>query len=554
MQALDVFPMTDRFQFGAAVRSRSWEWLFALRKRLSVDLQLVDDGYTPLLVAPGEPGEAAVDTLLSSGTAGLRQAIATAIRTRTPQAASVDRLQLVAVPVTLDRNVSGALVVARRGADDPPSERDRRELELVGFWLTNAVEAHLQSPPAAEGDLDRLSALCRLLADAPALRSDRDIVAAFVETLAVWHDLEAYGYVETARDEYVRNVALAGADPARTPAVIPTALLPELSEPTRLAKSDIDRLGFTGGEDVVLARVGEGAGSWLVAITGPIPAEELTRVGLYVSLLDQAVARAIQATTAHVLATLSNHLLVDSGNPEEQARQGLRQVQQALGMSTAAFSVVSRTGAPLLHVGAPIAATDLAEGPQAGKVVIIRRDPQQYTMALVGGWSAEHRVTQQENHVAHAAADLLESWVRRLVRQSHRAGDRRGSRRGFDDVMERYARLAVDGGVPVTAIVMAFTDAIFRPELTQARVVSLRAQLRGGDLVGQLGDGEVGVLLHDTAAAQVDALIRRIRELLDREGVPAAHVSIGAASRNPGESSGHALAQEARQRVRQLRQ
>ena len=130
----------------------------------------------------------------------------------------MDRLQTVIVPVTLDRVVSGALIVARaRPAEDQPLERVRSELELVGFWLTNAIEAHLQSPPAAQGDLDRLSALCRLLADdvrAPA-ESDRDIVATFVETLAVWHDLEGYGYVETAQRRYVRDVALPGADPAQ---------------------------------------------------------------------------------------------------------------------------------------------------------------------------------------------------------------------------------------------------------------------------------------------------------------------------------------------------
>jgi len=51
MPAVDVSPMTDRFRFGAAVRSRSWEWLFALRKRLNLELQLVDDGLATLLSA-----------------------------------------------------------------------------------------------------------------------------------------------------------------------------------------------------------------------------------------------------------------------------------------------------------------------------------------------------------------------------------------------------------------------------------------------------------------------------------------------------------------------
>jgi hypothetical protein len=533
--------MTDRFQFGAAVRSRSWEWLFALRKRLNLELLLVDDGQAPLLSAGGP--SAAVDSLLSSAP-GVRLAVTAAVRTRSPQAASVDRLQTVVVPVTLDRVVSGALIVARRTAEDQPMERVRSELELVGFWLTNAIEAHLQSSPAAEGDLDRLSALCRLLDDTSTQRSDRDIVAAFVEALAVWHDLECYGYVETVRDDYVRDVALPGAEPERSPATIALGALPELSDVTRLAKSDIDRLGFTVGEDVVVARIGEGSGSWLIAICGSIQSDEAPRLALYVSLLDQAMTRVTQAATAAVLATLSSHLLADSENPAEQARRALLQLQTALAMTGAAFTVTSRTGAPVLHVGGAYTAADLTEGGRADRVVIIRRDPQQYAMALVGSWSADHHVTQQESHVAHAAADVLESWVKRLVRQS-RAGDRRTTRHGFDEVLERAARNAVQDGIPVTALVISFGDATLRPDLTQARAVRIREHLRGGDLVGRLGDGEVGVLLYDTSDAQADMPIVRLRRLLERES----NVFIGMATRKPGEPTVNALAQEARQQT-----
>jgi GGDEF domain-containing protein len=546
MPALDVSSVTDRVEFGAAVRSRSWEWLFALRKRLNLELQLVDDGQAPVLSAGGK--SAAVDSLLSSAP-GVRLAVTAAMRTRTPQAASVDRLQTVVVPVTLDRGVSGALIVARRTAEDQPLERVRSELELVGFWLTNAIEAHLQSPPAAEGDLDRLSALSRLMDDASAGRSDRDLVAAFVEALAVWHDLEAYGYVETMGEEYVRDVALPGAELARTPATIALAALPEVSDATRLVRTDIDRLGFAMGEDVVLARVGEGRGSWLVAIGGSIQSDELPRLGLYVSLLEHAVTRTTQAATAHVLAALSSDLLVDSENPAEQARRALLHVQTALGMASAAFTITSRTGAPILHVGASYSAADLTDGGRADRVVIIRRDPQQYAMALIGNWSADHHVTLQEGRVALAAADLFEAWGRRLVHQS-RAEDRRATRRGFDEVLERAVRNAVQDGITVTAVVISFGDATLRPDVTQARAVRIRQHLRGSDLVGRLGEGEVGVLLHDTAADQAEALVVRVRQLLERDGVPLADVVIGMATRQPGDVTVNALAQDARQRAR----
>jgi len=537
--------MTDRVQFGAAVRSRSWDWLFALRKRLNVELQLVDDGQSPLLTASG----GGVDVPLSGEASGLRLAISTAIRTRTPQPAAVGRVQTVIVPVTLDRVVSGALVVARRTPPEQAVESVRSQLELVGFWLTNAIEAHLQSPPAAQGDLDRVSALCRLLADDSAAHSDRDIVRTFIEALAVWHDLEACGYVETD-DEYVREVSLPGADPSHTPAAIPRTALPELDEVVRLARSDSDRLGFSGASDVVLAHLGTGPGSWLVAITGSVESDELQRLNLYVTLLDQAVARATQATMADVLAKVSTLLLADLGNPEEQARQAVGHVQTALAMSRAALTATSRTGAPLFHVGPAFAAADLAAGSGDGKIVIIRRDPQQYAMALVAEWPADHRVTQRENHVVEAVAGLFESWVRRLVRQSAHAGDRRASSRGFDEVLERFARDAVQGGIPVTAVVIAFGDAAFRPEVTQARVARIREHLRGSDLVGRLGAGDVGLLLQDTAAAQAEALMARVRRVLEREGVPPGQVSIGMATRRPGDPVTGALAEEARQRAR----
>jgi len=556
MSALDVSPLADRFQFGAAVRSRSWEWLFALRKRLNVEVQLVDDAQAPLLIAPG--GSEAVDALLSGHEPGVRLAISTAIRTRTPQAASADHLQTVVVPVTLDRIVSGALVVARRVPVDDPAVRG--QLELIGFWLTNAIEAHLQSPPAAQGDLDRLSALCRLLDDVSARKSDRDMVSTFIETLAVWHDLEGYGYVDAANG-YVRDVALPGADTTQSPEVIAHAALPELDDITRLARSDIERLGFAGGGDVALARVGEGA--WLIAIAGPIESDEVQRLSLYVSLLDQAVARATQTAAATLLAVLSRQLLADSANPEEQARQAIREVQASLGLTSAGFTVTSRTGGKLLHVGSVFTAADLAAGSGAGKVVIIRRDPQQYAMAFVADWSADHHVTQQENHIAHVVADLLESWVGQLVRQSPRIGDRRVARRGFDEVLERFALDAVQNGIPVTAVVISFGDAAFRPDVTQARVASLREHLRGGDLVGRLGEGDIGVLLHDTTAAQAEAMVGRLRPLLEkgpgdkerRQGVPGDSVSlgqvaIGMATRRPGDPATGALAQEARQRAR----
>jgi GGDEF domain-containing protein len=103
----------------------------------------------------------------------------------------------------------------------------------------------------------------------------------------------------------------------------------------------------------------------------------------------------------------------------------------------------------------------------------------------------------------------------------------------------------------VTAAVLSFADAVAKPDVTQARVIRLREHLRGGDLVGRLGDSEVGVLFHDAASRDARALRDRIHRVLEGDGVPLNQVSIGIASRNPGESTADSLTEEARQRAAQ---
>jgi GGDEF domain-containing protein len=81
-------------------------------------------------------------------------------------------------------------------------------------------------------------------------------------------------------------------------------------------------------------------------------------------------------------------------------------------------------------------------------------------------------------------------------------------------------------------------------------VVRLREHLRGGDLVGRLSAGDVGVLLQDASAAQAGFAVARLRRLLERDGVSLVQVALGTASRNPGDAVPGALAEEARENAR----
>jgi hypothetical protein len=263
---------------------------------------------------------------------------------------------------------------------------------------------------------------------------------------------------------------------------------------------------------------------------------------VYLALLDQSIARAMDASMAHVVTAVSKQLIDDAGRPEEQAGRAVEDMQERLNMSSAALTVTTAAGAPLVRVGsAPAQAGDAGR-----QLTIVRRAPE-YTMAMLGGWSTGRHVTRQEHQAAHASADLMESWVRRILRQSRDTGERRASLRNFDDVFERFARQALDGGVPVAAVVLASPDAVFRPDLTQERITRLREHVRAADLVGRLGDGEIGVLLHDTPAAHAEAAALRLEWLLKAAGdATPASMLVGVASRDPGETNPTALVQQAR--------
>jgi hypothetical protein len=549
MSTIQVSPPAGRSQFPAAVQRRSWEWLLALRRRLNVDLEIVDDRQEPLLAPPPSPISANIPGFLAAGAPGLREAISTVMQTGTRQGLSIDAVQVVCVPLTVGRTVEGALILAQQRADSVSAERARGALDLMGFWLSNAVEAHLASPSSEEGDLDRLSSLCRLLDDSTTHRSDRDIVTAFSEALAIWHDLETYGYIETARGEFVREVSLAGVDPSKSPQAIQRTSLPEGAVLHRISRLDVERLGFSNDQDLVMMRLADKAGAWVIVVCGAISSSDIPKLGRYFSLLEQAIGRASGASTSRVVAAMARHLLDDGQPVEGQARRALDEVQDALGMSSAALSISSASRAPLVSVGSapPIAeAGDLVDGRH---LTISRRLPQHYTMSLVAEWPVARRVTRHEHQVAHAAADLFESWARRIVRQARDPGERRSAARSYDQDLERFAEQAVGSGIPVTAVVLSFSDAALKPGATQARIVRLREKVRPTDIVGRLGDGEIGMLLHNAPGGEARAVTARLRRALQEgNGLESSvKVSVGYATREPGQMKPGPLAQEARE-------
>src|SRR5262245_52131988 len=116
--------------FETAVRERSWDWLLELRRRLKVDLQLVDKRYAALLPFTATGATVNVSSLLEQGEPTLRTAIGSAMQSRQPQATAIHGLQVVSLGLAMEKNASGALVIGRALPEGHDVEASRTQLQL----------------------------------------------------------------------------------------------------------------------------------------------------------------------------------------------------------------------------------------------------------------------------------------------------------------------------------------------------------------------------------------------------------------------------------------
>jgi hypothetical protein len=552
MQSSDVQSQSDHISFDDAVRSRAWEWLVALQRRLNVDLYLVDARYTPTLL-PGTQQTTAAGRLLAAGSAPLQAAVAATLRTKTPHAVVIEGVQVVAIGLPAGDHARGALVLARtlveRGA---APQQVRGELELLGLWLSGAIAAHLSSATIGADGAERLSVLVRLLGDVAANGSDRDLVSRLADVLAVWHDIELFGYVQTDRDTFVREVSLPGADESKVPASIAAAALPQATDLRRLAWAEIDALGFSSTQEVLAAKVpgADGAHAWLLLMVAPAP-QDVRRLGAYVTFLAQAAAQAAAVSTARLVAAITEILVDSEDETEAPLALALGALRDALRARSVGVVATAATGAPLVRVTVPVQRESGEMSPEddEGELVVVRRVPDEFTMVLAVAQVQKRAITPHERCVTRAAADLLQAKMRRIVRHRGRASERRADGRSFGDVIDRLAEQVVERGSTVSAIVVSNAHAAFQPGITQRWVARIRGSLRAADLVGMLGEGEVALLLPDTADEQAREVATRVARLAQEAGEFGPRMQLGIASRRPGQEWAGTIIQQARENV-----
>jgi hypothetical protein len=533
--------------FEVAVRDRSWDWLLELRRRLKVDLLLVDSRAAVLLPALGEQA-ARLSAMLEHGEASLLAAIATAVRERTSQALDLGGLQIICVPVMTDRNACGALLVGRVSPPRQDPGASRAQLELVASWLTAAVDAHLLSPPAFQSSgLNRVAPLAQLLGQASQRESDRELIRLFGEAIAVWHDIEVSGYVETPAGAFARDVTLPGTKKGERPAMIAGVGLPDSTDLTRLPQGHLDRFGLPVNDDVYVRRFkGANGRAWLLVFTGEIGAYDVQRLSAYVALLDLALSLATTAFTSRIVTAISGRLAIAGAVPEMQATQALEELRTSLGAAAATLVIEGKNGVPVLRVSCAAGGADGEGDTGAFRLVLVKRSELHYTTTVSLGRRESLQFTPRDYAAAGTAAAAFDAWAHVTFGGASTRRERRVASHGFPELLQRSAREALDRGSPVAAVVLLIRDAASLPGSTQRWVGGIRGQMRASDLVGMMGEGEIGLLMRDTGAEQAKGIAERLRIVVG--GEPGREsVLVGVAGRNPGHGTADGIVHDARE-------
>jgi hypothetical protein len=397
--------------------------------------------------------------------------------------------------------------------------------------------------PSPRASVDDIASLARVLDTTASQRTDRELVSAFAAALAFWKQVDVYGYVMTANGTFAADVAPPAPSQPKMPASIPVAVLPSASALTPLSPSQIAASGITHGPDVFVARIPDGDFPWLIVCCGAISPPEAQRLALYVRLLDQLMRTVIADATMTLINAISAHLLEQREVAADAAGAALDAVIAGTGMASSALKVTTGFGAPLLQVGQAEPPSGAPTG--TSRLVTVRRVPNRYTLTLVLTANEGRRITRQQRDIVESAANLLDAWVRGVLARLQQR-DRRSASKTFDEVLDRFAGHALEHGSTVSMIVMLMADAACFPGLTQQWIARIRATMRGSDIVGMLGEGEVALLLHDTGRDRADAVALRVVKMLDTTRYPSPVVATGVASRAPGGAGGAGFVAEAR--------
>jgi hypothetical protein len=519
------------------VHNSVWPYLLEVHRRLKVSIELVDENLTPLLSSQGDR------SLLDAGRAfdrieePFKEAIARSMQSLQPEVLGLETSPAVCVPVIGRAGVAVGAVLVTSTVVPRTSDRDgAAKLVRIGTWLAGAVSRQLNASARMDtSELDRFSSLYRLLKQAAASGSEREVMRVFVEALAVWQDAESWAYVVDLTGRYVLDVALPGSDRTSVPAVIEgDRFTPGQSTP-QLSPVDLESMGFRS--DAIMSRVrSQSSSDWLIVVCDSIDPSSSARIGIYSDAVGQILGEMTAVESTRLTWAQLQHLLSGADVPETAARGAIAELEAAID-GRACLIVSMLDGARLLAIGSAAELSSMPVPTRMSHALTLPIDvPPPYRAVLAATRDVRPPLTRRDELLVQSTASTLGAWLPGAAPRLPIEADRRTGRRSFDQIIEQHAKMAMSSGQPVSIIIISLgADAAHRDAAAQACVAHVRSLLRPNDMAGRLSSGHICVILPDTPEDGASVVAERVHKLIvsnvDFSSFP--NASLATASRSP---------------------
>jgi hypothetical protein len=527
----------------AVTHTPTWIRLMEIVQRLNVVVDVVDANVNLVIAGGG-----LTSTRIRAEDAALKDAMSRAVSRISVEELVLDGTSIACVPISSEGHPVGILILTRERPDHHLGAANQGELGRIASWMASAVEANLPSALATESlELSRLSALLRLLNHASAGSSERQLMSAFLEALAVWEDIESWAYRAGVTGTFSLDAWLPGSEPTLVPGQLQEHAIGDNSTIVGVSAADAVGLGFASVGELAIARVRlQNTSHWLIAASGAADRRCIDRLALYVDILRQAFCEMRAADCSRLTWAMLQHLLRE---PESLARAAEGAIAEASTIMKAPmrFAIWRADGSQALSVGdaPPLRSSVSVTRPDCLIRTVTVGAP--YIAAIGASRSAEQPFSSGDEQLLETAGSAMSAWLVTAVRGLAAIRDRR-SGRSFDDVIEQHAKDAEFQGPPLSLIVIGPAKPWRDDETIQSWIASLRQQLRATDLAGRLASGEIGILLLDTNADGAHIVAERARQMIasdasDRSRPP---FLVGVASRAVGLTSEDSLISQAR--------
>jgi hypothetical protein len=239
-------PLTRSAVFGRLVRCFS--------EGFDVAFEVFSPELTPLLPLSEDRSVALLrQAVTATEDDTMKGAVSTALRTGASQRVTTKSLVIELRPIR-DRLRMAGILAAAISIDDVA--RAGRRMEAAGEAIQQLLESDVLARRADKARERQYDRWLRLLGFLPGLATEAELIDAFLQALAIWHDLDTYVYVRHVD----RTFILSGSLPASRHDC-PKKLASEVVEPRWLehisSVAELERIGWYGPpSDLVLIPLG----------------------------------------------------------------------------------------------------------------------------------------------------------------------------------------------------------------------------------------------------------------------------------------------------------